>query len=342
MRRDVEKFVQKCPVCTATNIRGSIGTTNSKTISYSTEPTECWHLDFIGPLPKSRRGGNRYVLVAIDEASGYIESKAMPDCTTNGLRQAIRELINRWGIPRILRSDNGTVFTSDSWKQFATKEMGIELQYSPIYHPQSNGRVERANRTIKSTLVKQCAASNTAIDWFDVLTTTMHALNTSASVALGGEKSPFEIMHGRKARSILDIKWNEKDQPERELDEWIWRTRETIEIAIKAMKTERKKAENKRMELNNNNNKRINSYKKGDRVLVKDLEPKTLEKKLVTEGNNNPFQSTQSNWKKGIILMQRGDGLVFDIELDRSNAKRRIRKQIIQVHADHLQFDNTV
>ena len=342
IRRDIDKFIQKCSVCTSTNIRGSTGTTENKTISYSTEPTECWHLDFIGPLPKSRRGGNKYVLVAIDEASGYIESRAMPECTTNGLKQAVRELINRWGIPKILRSDNGSVFTSGGWDKFANKQMGIELQYSPVYHPQSNGRVERANRTIKATLVKQCAASNIAIDWFDILTTTMHALNTSASAALGGEKSPFEIMHGRKARSILDIKWSEKDQPKRELDEWNWRTRESIQIAIKAMKSERTKAENKRIELNNDNNKRINIYQIGDRVLIKDSEPKTLTQKLVTGGHNNPFQSSQSNWKKGIILEKRGDGLVFDVELDKLNAKRRIRKEIIQVHADHLQFDNTV
>lgn len=50
--------------------------------------------------------------------------------------------------------DNGRQFDSATFKDFC-KNMGMELCFASVWHPQSNGAVERANGNILTTLNKR-------------------------------------------------------------------------------------------------------------------------------------------------------------------------------------------
>jgi len=337
---DVEKHIYNCDVCIATSVRRN-PVVESRTISYSLQPTAVWHLDFIGPLPSSIRGGNKYALTCIDEASGYLEVIAMPQQNAVGLKLAIEKLITRHGIPYKLRSDNGSAFIDSKWRKYANK-LGIKLDYSPAYHPQSNGRIERANRSIKEAIQRKLASnnSNDKRDWFDVLDIVIHGLNTSVSAALGGTLTPFEFIYGRKPRSILDNKF-ELSTEELALDQWLDRTKSNIKFAVKALLKERKRAEEKR-DLVNSEQKSMHAYNINDRVLVFDKTEKVLANLMVSNGDDSPFQSNQAKWKPGVIMEIKGESgksLVYTIQLDNyinSVSNRGKNKLILDVHADHL------
>ena len=54
-----------------------------------------------------------------------------------------------YGVPHSIITDNGSNFTADEVKTWCAT-LGIKLDYACIYHPQTNGQVDRANGLIMS------------------------------------------------------------------------------------------------------------------------------------------------------------------------------------------------
>nr|GEU99537.1 reverse transcriptase domain-containing protein [Tanacetum cinerariifolium] len=71
-----------------------------------------WGIDFMGPFPSSR--GNRYILVAIDYLSKWVEAKALPTNDARGVVKFLKSLFTRFETPRVIISDRGTHFCNDS------------------------------------------------------------------------------------------------------------------------------------------------------------------------------------------------------------------------------------
>ena len=57
-------------------------------------------------------------------------------------------IFSRVGVTRVLLSDNGPQFVSNIMHE-VTRLLSIKLVHSTIYHPMSNGLVERCNGSIK-------------------------------------------------------------------------------------------------------------------------------------------------------------------------------------------------
>nr|GEZ18043.1 reverse transcriptase domain-containing protein [Tanacetum cinerariifolium] len=71
-------------------------------------------IDFMGPFPNSK--GNKYILVAVDYLSKWVEAKALP---TNDARVVVKfwkSLFSRFGTPKAIISDRGTHFCNDQFK----------------------------------------------------------------------------------------------------------------------------------------------------------------------------------------------------------------------------------
>ena len=109
-----------------------------------------WQLDFTH-MPSVKH--YRYLLVLVDTFSSWVE--AFP--TTNKRAQTVStislsEIIPHFGVPTSLQSDNGHEFISQV-SQTTAKALNPWHFHIP-YHPQSSGKVERTNRTLKSILTK--------------------------------------------------------------------------------------------------------------------------------------------------------------------------------------------
>nr|GEW58636.1 reverse transcriptase domain-containing protein [Tanacetum cinerariifolium] len=145
---DAQNFVKKCNVCQR---QGKITQKDEmpQNLIQVCEIFDVWGIDFMGPFPSSR--GKKYILVAVDYLSKWVEAKALP---TNGARvvcKFLKNLFARFGAPRAIISDRGTHFCNDQFTK-VTQKYGVSHRLSTPYHPQTSGQVEVSNRGLKCIL----------------------------------------------------------------------------------------------------------------------------------------------------------------------------------------------
>ncbi|GJY24398.1 reverse transcriptase domain-containing protein, partial [Tanacetum coccineum] len=100
---------------------------------------DVWGIDFMGPFPSSR--GNKYILVAVDYLSKWVEAKALPTNDARVVVKILKSLFFRFGAPRAIISDRGTHFYNDKFDKVMF-EYGVTHSLSTAYHPQTSGQVE--------------------------------------------------------------------------------------------------------------------------------------------------------------------------------------------------------
>ncbi|GJW97346.1 reverse transcriptase domain-containing protein [Tanacetum coccineum] len=92
-----------------------------------------------GPFPSSR--GNKYILMAVDYLSKWVEAKALPTNDARVVCKFLKSLFARFGAPRAIISDRGTYFCNDQFAKVMLK-YGVTHRLSTAYHPQTSGQVE--------------------------------------------------------------------------------------------------------------------------------------------------------------------------------------------------------
>ncbi|GJS00842.1 reverse transcriptase domain-containing protein [Tanacetum coccineum] len=107
---------------------------------------DVWGIDFMGPFPSSR--GNKYILVAVDYLSKWVEAKALPTNDARVVCKFLKSLFARFGAPRAIISDRETHFCNDQFAKVMLK-YGVTHRLSTAYHPQTSGQVEVSNRGLK-------------------------------------------------------------------------------------------------------------------------------------------------------------------------------------------------
>ena len=133
-------------------------------------------VDIMGPLPESENG-NRYVLVAGDYFTKWMEAYAIPDQEATTVAQKLTdEMFCRFSPPDQLHSDQGKQFES-LLIQETCKLLGITKTRTTPYHPQSDGLVERFNRTLLDMLAT--TTRENPFDWENQLRKVCMAYNTS-------------------------------------------------------------------------------------------------------------------------------------------------------------------
>nr|GEV32745.1 reverse transcriptase domain-containing protein [Tanacetum cinerariifolium] len=111
-----------------------------------------WGIDFMGPFPSSK--GNKYILVAVDYLSKWVEVKALPTNDARVVVKFLKSLFSRFGIPRAIISDHGTHFCNDQFTRVMIK-YGVTHRLATAYHPQTSGQVEVSNRGLKRILERR-------------------------------------------------------------------------------------------------------------------------------------------------------------------------------------------
>ena len=166
-------------------------------------------MDIIGPLEKSRRG-NRYILVVCDYATRYPEAFPLRSIDAGTIAEKLVELISRVGVPDEVLTDQGSNFTSKLLAKIyeMLKIKGIR---TTLYHPHTDGLVERFNGTLKNML-RRCTRQNPR-DWDTLLPYLLFAYREVPQESMGF--SPFELLYGRAVRGPLDIlkeSWETKEK----------------------------------------------------------------------------------------------------------------------------------
>ena len=145
LREDVSHWVNYCAVCQQTKVprhnRPNIGF-----FPHNTQRYQFLHMDLLGPLDESMTF--KYVLLVKDRATGFLVTAPLPDKSAMTVRNAfMQNWVGHYGVPQVVISDNGGEFRNDLLKE-AFDQLGIEHRFTSARTPQTNGYVERQNRTI--------------------------------------------------------------------------------------------------------------------------------------------------------------------------------------------------
>ena len=185
-----------CDVC-ARNRIAEKRKTNPLKLFPAKGPLESVAMDILGPLPRTKHG-NRFLLVIADRYSKV--TKTVPLRTVTALSVS-RAFCDHWayvyGPPVSLLTDNGPQFTAKFF-QAVCAELGIQKVFTTAYHPQTNGQVERYNRTILASLRGYVAARQD--DWDDFTSAVTFAYNCRVHSSLG--MPPFELALSRPPRTL--------------------------------------------------------------------------------------------------------------------------------------------
>ncbi|KZS13498.1 Uncharacterized protein APZ42_021358 [Daphnia magna] len=149
-------------------------------------------VDHLGPL-KETDGGNVHVVVAIDYLTKWVEAEAVPTTATIHLAQFIKnQVINRHGVTIRIISDQGSAFTSAEMDE-EVKLWGVKHVLASAEHPQTNGLIDRMNRSLTSTLAAYLNPTHN--NWDNLLPDAIAAINTAKQSTT--EYSPFQLVYGR-------------------------------------------------------------------------------------------------------------------------------------------------
>nr|GEW48432.1 hypothetical protein [Tanacetum cinerariifolium] len=145
---DAHEMMKTCDICQRQGKISQRDEMPQNTIQVC-EIFDIWGIDFMGPFPSSK--GNKYILVAVDYLSKWVEAKALPTNDARVVVKFLKSLFSRFGIPRAIISDRGTHFCNDQFTRVMIK-YGVTHQLATAYHPQTSGQDEVSNRGLKRIL----------------------------------------------------------------------------------------------------------------------------------------------------------------------------------------------
>ncbi|XP_056691920.1 uncharacterized protein [Spinacia oleracea] len=198
--KDARFFCNACDECQRT---GNVSKRQElpQTGILEVEPFDVWGIDFMGPFPSSC--GNRYILVAVDYVTKWVEAIASPTNDSNVVKKLFKKIIfPRFGVPRVVISDGGSHFHQRTFKALLKKH-GVTQKVGMAYHPQTSGQVEVSNRQIKRILEK--VVNKFRKDWSLKLDDTLWALRTAYKTPLG--ITPYRLVYGKTCHLPVEMEY---------------------------------------------------------------------------------------------------------------------------------------
>nr|GEX39355.1 reverse transcriptase domain-containing protein [Tanacetum cinerariifolium] len=177
--RDAHAMIKSCNTCQR---QGKISQRDEmpQNAIQVCEIFDVWGIDFMRPFPSSR--GNKYILVAVDYLSKWVEAKALPINDARVVVKFLKSLFARFGTPRAIISDRGTHFCNDQFVKVMTK-YGVTHHLATAYHPQTSGQVEVSNQGLKCIL-ERTVGDNRA-SWSDKFDDALWAFRTAFKTPIG-------------------------------------------------------------------------------------------------------------------------------------------------------------
>jgi len=96
-------------------------------------------IDLIGQIYPPSSKGHKFILVTTDDFTKWVEAISLKKVTSANMIDFVKEhIVYRFGIPQMITTNLGTMFTSGEFDEFAIS-MGIKILNSSPYYAQANG-----------------------------------------------------------------------------------------------------------------------------------------------------------------------------------------------------------
>nr|GEV85109.1 DNA-directed DNA polymerase [Tanacetum cinerariifolium] len=278
--RDAHDMIKSCDTCQRQGKISQRDEMPQNTIQVC-EIFDVWGIEFMGPFPSSK--GNKYILVAVDYLSKWVEEKALPTNDARVVVKFLKSFFSRFGTPRAIISDRGTYFCNDQFSRVMTK-YGVTHRLATAYHPQTSGQVEVSNRGLKRilerTVGENCASGS------DKLNEALWAFRTDFKTPIGC--TPYKLTAGDHRKLQLNELNELRDQAYENSLIYKERTKKLHDSKIK---------------------NRI--FNVGDQVLLFNSHLKIFSRKLKTRWSG-PFTITQV-FSYGTVELSQPNGLNFKV-----------------------------
>ena len=156
-------------------------------------PMEFICMDLVGPIHPPSSRGNKYVLTVIDMLTGFTIAVPIKNKNAETICDAYRDNVYCvfGGSSRMLR-DNGSEFKNKEMQEVCDT-LGLKHIFSPVYTPQSNGRLEGWHRFFKACIAKHIRGGG--VEWDELVPLAISAYNFFPCQS--SKESPFVLMFGR-------------------------------------------------------------------------------------------------------------------------------------------------
>ncbi|GKB55474.1 reverse transcriptase domain-containing protein [Tanacetum coccineum] len=156
-----------------------------------------------GPNYTSKKvfdSGNKYILVAVDYLSKWVEAKALPTNDARVVVKILKSLFARFVTPHAIISDHGTHFCNDQFAKVMLK-YGVTHRLATAYHPQTSGQVEVSNGALKRILERTVGENRAS--WSDKLDDALWAFCTAFKTPI--RCTPYKLVYGKACHLPIEL-----------------------------------------------------------------------------------------------------------------------------------------
>jgi len=223
MRQDIDKVVSTCPECLRYNtaIRGFHPL---KSITANL-PCEWLQIDTLIGLPPTP-SGYLYLLVVIDIMTSFVWLRPLRTKDASEVAEALFKIFSEFGFPSVLQSDGGGEFRN-TLLEILGQKLGFTLRFGSTDHHGSQGKVERAIRTIQACLKKLLHGAPEWDKWLPLV-----QMNYNATVKALTKSSPFTLMFARVFQATDDHSGEvfTEDTLEEDIQTWLLQQQQLLQV----------------------------------------------------------------------------------------------------------------
>ncbi|XP_027157539.1 uncharacterized protein LOC113759173 [Coffea eugenioides] len=320
MEHDCIDFVRRCIKC---QMHGDIIRAPPTELHSMTAPWPCsmWGMDVIGTIDPPASNGHRFILVAIEYFTKWVEAESFKHVTKKVVANFLRDhIICRFGVPETLITDNAKNLNNDMVDGLC-EQFKIKHRNSAIYRPQMNGAVEAANKNLKKIIRKMTEKHR---DWHEKLPYALMAYRTSIRTSTGA--TPYSLMYGMEAvlpaeveipslRILMETKLEEAD--------WIKQRHEQLTLIDEKRFNAICHGQCYQKRVARAYNKKVHrrAFEEGDKVLKRILSMQDEAKGKFAPNWQGPF-IIQKVLPGGALILAEMDGRVFPQPINSDMCKK--------------------
>nr|GEW25841.1 reverse transcriptase domain-containing protein [Tanacetum cinerariifolium] len=193
MHADARNLIRECKDC---QVHRPVPRNPQERLTPITSPWSFykWGIDIAGPFSEGP-AKVKFLIVAIDYFTKWIEARPVATITGTQVKKFVWDnIVCRFGLPGEIISDNGKQFRDNPFKDWCEK-LNIRQCFASVKHPQANGLIKRANRSLGEGIKARLGEKNK--NWVEEVSHVLWAHRTM--IKSSNDETPFSLTYGSEA-----------------------------------------------------------------------------------------------------------------------------------------------